>query len=803
MRIQGQTPLREAPDIPEQLQGRLRQMWIESVDEYVAMLTAVDRAKSSQALGLSEGDLDRTFRAATSIMAAPRAEAVTTPKAGGPLGCRIDPETMDLFRQERKLPGAQGKIPVALARGLPPSVRLMDQMLPVKNQGERGTCVAFGTVALREFLWGDGTEFSEQFLYWACKELDGNPDDAGTWVHTAMTALATYGACRAETWPYNPRQDDDNEGQGPPPPEAAEEARQYIMSHARPVEPRLVDHYRAVLAGNEDVPSMPVTFATFVFGSWYRSAETHRTGKITMPFDFEDPIGGHAWCVVGYQDDSSVPGGGYFVVRNSWGADWAFDSPEAPGHAMMPYAYIELYALEAYSGEFAPCKDINGGAESGFEGEGEFAGYLRRLAKEQRRDTEGKLLPEGTAVLFNPLAPAEFMEDSPRNRQTFKSRDFTWSDALRQRLWFSDIGGFSSETKSRINAVRSAKERFVSAIHQNISSSTGMPFPHLTAPFWLHAIPYEWEPRIKRAVQVADLTADVVQVVRDQAACPPGLEWPGDWMGLLRDMNDVRVFAVERGGRRAHVVSAFVAGLTVQKEQEPAIVPPGQALIGAVQRAYRNWLAADEKSRPSFTFMTVGSALCMSDAEPSDAGDCLLLLAHPESGDTWKTRMPRRFGDRLAIRDFLDRLKPETPPERVSRIKDCVDALIPEGGNVTVEKVRDRTSYRRSTVHSAFLTLQEQAPDTYRLYKTSDGQLAVRRARRGERISLKASSFRRGFLRKHVLALLGAAIGVGGWTLRGMLGLSGWTGFVTLVLCVYITGTIQAGINRRASESEE
>lgn len=52
--------------------------------------------------------------------------------------------------------------------------------------------------------------------------------------------------------------------------------------------------------------------------------------------------GGHAMLLVGYVDDDSVVGGGYFIVRNSWGEEWGEN-----GYGKLPYAYVELFATSA------------------------------------------------------------------------------------------------------------------------------------------------------------------------------------------------------------------------------------------------------------------------------------------------------------------------------------------------------------------------------------------------------------------------------------------------------------------------
>ena len=91
-----------------------------------------------------------------------------------------------------------------------------------------------------------------------------------------------------------------------------------------------------------------VAFSIPVFDSWYCSSATSRWGKITLPLAGEAENGGHAMTLVGYQDDADAPGGGYFLVRNSW-QPWSWDGVWQEGYGYIPYAYISRHATAVFS----------------------------------------------------------------------------------------------------------------------------------------------------------------------------------------------------------------------------------------------------------------------------------------------------------------------------------------------------------------------------------------------------------------------------------------------------------------------
>jgi hypothetical protein len=219
---------------------------------------------------------------------------------------------------------------------------------PIRDQGNRGTCVAFASVAFLEYDFinhkseSKNLDLSEQYFFWACKEIDGMPSSDGTSMTAGAKVTSQKGTCPEGTWPYNPNPAG-TPGQGPPPEGAGEEAKKYVYPN--------IKYLRSIGQVNELKSSLQsnhiIVCAIPVYESWYKSEETKRTGEITMPLKQDKLVGGHAIALVGFKDTPSqeekYPGGGYFIVRNSWGTDWAYESQYGAGYGTIPYAYIQEY----------------------------------------------------------------------------------------------------------------------------------------------------------------------------------------------------------------------------------------------------------------------------------------------------------------------------------------------------------------------------------------------------------------------------------------------------------------------------
>ncbi|MCB1034895.1 MAG: hypothetical protein KDD47_13795, partial [Acidobacteria bacterium] len=118
-------------------------------------------------------------------------------------------------------------LPVGAAPPPPlPGVNLIDPFMPpIRDQADRGTCVAFTAMSCleyhhRRFGTFSGADLSEQFAYWNMVTSTGHRN-----LVSMFPLLAQDGSCREGKWPYYPKPISGNDAQGPPPPGARRRLR--------------------------------------------------------------------------------------------------------------------------------------------------------------------------------------------------------------------------------------------------------------------------------------------------------------------------------------------------------------------------------------------------------------------------------------------------------------------------------------------------------------------------------------------------------------------------------------------------
>jgi len=212
---------------------------------------------------------------------------------------------------------------------IPASVDLTDNMTPVENQQDIGSCTANAAVGAMEYLEWKRTQkrfwcfkqyrdLSRLFVYYNTRLLEGTVDvDAGASIRNTVKALAKHGVCDERIWPYEPSKWDDR-----PKDEAYDKALK-----------RCVKDYYRVNTVDEILQALalgfPVCFGAMIFDGFMG---VDRTGKVGMPKAGEAPMGGHAMLIVGYDREDKE-----CLVRNSWGTNWG-----KSGYCYFPFEYLAV-----------------------------------------------------------------------------------------------------------------------------------------------------------------------------------------------------------------------------------------------------------------------------------------------------------------------------------------------------------------------------------------------------------------------------------------------------------------------------
>lgn len=192
------------------------------------------------------------------------------------------------------------------------------------DQGRLGSCTANGMAGMyasEQLIGGKQPDLlSRLALYYAERVTEGSVnEDNGAVPRDGLLVLKNNGVGLEQFWPY-----DITKFTQPPAPEEVADAPNHKIKGFYRV-PGLLAAKAALFNKH------PVGIAMLVFNGM----ETTRNGVIPLPSPGEQPLGGHWVYLRGYQDRKDWPGGGYLIIRNSWGAN----AGNGHGDYLLPYSY--------------------------------------------------------------------------------------------------------------------------------------------------------------------------------------------------------------------------------------------------------------------------------------------------------------------------------------------------------------------------------------------------------------------------------------------------------------------------------
>ena len=212
------------------------------------------------------------------------------------LGCKADP------KDDRDLMLASYIIP----KKLPKSINWLNMNIPVLNQGDKPACVGYSSAGMKQeqemLEYKQVINFSGLDFYNRLKQLDGMPNEAGTFIRVAVKTLQEEGIKDSINGIYK------------------------IESYASV---KSVEELKYAIVANGYA-----LIGVDVFDSFYKPAD----GVIDYK-EGEKSNGLHAIYVGAYDDNTEK-----FIFKNSWGADWGLG-----GYSYLTYKYVEKTLNDAWT----------------------------------------------------------------------------------------------------------------------------------------------------------------------------------------------------------------------------------------------------------------------------------------------------------------------------------------------------------------------------------------------------------------------------------------------------------------------
>lgn len=246
----------------------------------------------------------------------------------------LRPEGIARYHWKPDRPDSRDHLFTAVPSVAPAVVDLRTYASTIEDQGQLGSCTGqaiAGAIELIDRKNRKTLDVSRLFIYYEERVLEGTVNyDAGAYIRDGIKVCYTKGAPLETLWPYNIRK------WATKPTSAAynDALKRKVTGYQRCVDFAAVKN--AVALGN------PVVIGFYVYESFEQGAWQQANGSGLMPYPntaTEQFLGGHAVCIVGYNDNLA---GGRFICRNSWGTAWA-----DRGYFYMPYDVIRNTSMSS------------------------------------------------------------------------------------------------------------------------------------------------------------------------------------------------------------------------------------------------------------------------------------------------------------------------------------------------------------------------------------------------------------------------------------------------------------------------
>jgi papain like protease len=223
---------------------------------------------------------------------------------------------------------------------LPEAANLQKYAPPVGDQGHQGSCVAWSsayaarTIEEAARTGGDpnSLRFSPAFLY----NQIGMENCDGSYIEKAMEYMTQSGSIPYSEFPYT-----DQDCSKQPDQQQLDEARQFKMRGFNRLTPGDRNNVIDLHAIKENIAQgAPVVIGMMVGNSYMQPMMGKDLWEPTQEDRSMLGLGGHAQCVVGYDDKKY---GGAFLLMNSWGSQWGNN-----GFAWVRYPDFRYFVREAY-----------------------------------------------------------------------------------------------------------------------------------------------------------------------------------------------------------------------------------------------------------------------------------------------------------------------------------------------------------------------------------------------------------------------------------------------------------------------